>query len=132
MRQVLFALVVSAAAATAGCDVYTPEDNIVENLSGTVQVLGQSDHDYTFTQKGELEVTIKSISPTPPAGQLYLALGGKVNGVCNAFAGYVRAIVVNSTIQFGQVQKGSACITIFDANNAIRVPTNYSGTISYP
>lgn len=121
-----------AAAAAAGCNVYTPEDNTVENFSGTVQLLGQSDHDFNFSQKGELEITMKSITPTPPGGQLGLGVGVKTNGVCAPLAGYVRAIVVNRTEPFGQVQKGSACVMIFDANGAIRVPTSYSGTISYP
>jgi hypothetical protein len=132
MRQIYFALLLWTAAAVAGCNVYTPEDNTVENFSGTVQVLGQSDHDFVFSQQGELEITIKSISPTPPSGQLLLGMGSRVNGVCSPFAGYTRAIVVNSVMQFGQVQKGNACVAIFDANNAIRVPTTYTGTISYP
>lgn len=118
--------------ATVSCGgLNSPEKNTKANFSGTVQPLGQSDHSYTFTKRGELEVTITSVTPTPPSGQLVLGVGAISNGICYPFSAYVVAIVVNSPRAFGLVEKGPACITVYD-NGAIRAATQYSGNISHP
>jgi hypothetical protein len=130
MRGSLVGAVV-AALVTAGCGVSSPDKNTKENFSGTVQPFGQSDHQYTFSRQGELEVTITSVSPTPPNGQLLLGMGAITNGVCFPFQGYISTVVVNNPRPFGLVNKGPACLTIYD-NGAIRAATSYTGTISYP
>jgi hypothetical protein len=114
----------------AACGVNSPSKNTKENFSGTLQPLSQSDHHYTFSKQGELEITITSVTPTPPSGQLGLMVGASVNGVCVPVLGTV-AVVVNNPRAFGLVNKGPACIAIFDTG-AIRVATQYAGTISYP
>jgi hypothetical protein len=118
--------------ATTGCGVNSPSNNNKENFSGTVQPNGTGPlHAYTFSKRGELEVTVTSVTPTPPSGQLLLAVGIPTSGVCQPLVGYIRQVVVNNVMQFGLVNSGPACVTVYDSG-AIRAATNYAGSISYP
>lgn len=112
------------------CGITTPSDNTVDPVSGTIPVGGSDTHSYTFKRNGEVEVRITSVTPTPSAS-LGMGLGQTANGVCTLLAGYVSALVVNRTAQFGYLNKGDYCLIVYDTG-VLTVPTNYSGTVSHP
>ena len=107
MRRVSLGAVAVILATVSCGGLNSPENNTKANFSGTVQPLGQSDHSYTFTKRGELEVTITSVTPTPPSGQLVLGVGAISNGICYPFSAYVVAIVVNSPTRLRSCREGA-------------------------
>ena len=40
--------------------------------------------------------------------------------------------IVNRTIQFGVLNKGSYCVNVFDPGGVLTLPVNFAGTLSHP
>ena len=126
-------MAVSVASLLSGCSgVIDPSKNQVEPFSGVVTVGGAFIKDYSWSKQGEVEVTMTSVTPTPTNGPLVMYLGQADSaGNCFQLAGYAAQAVVNRTVQFGLLQKGSYCLGVYDPG-VLTVPANVAGTFSHP
>jgi hypothetical protein len=125
--------VCTLAAGLAGCSgVIDPSKNTVEQFSGQVLVGGTLVKQFSWSKQGEIEVTMTSVTPTPANGPLAMYLGQPdSSGNCFQLAGYLSQAIVNRTVQFGVVQKGSYCLAVYDPG-VLTVAANVAGNFSHP
>ena len=125
--------VFALAAGLAGCSgVLDPSKNQVEQFSGVVPVGGVLTKSFSWGKQGEIEVTMTSVTPTPTNGPLAMYLGqSDSSGNCFQLAGYLSQAIVNRTVQFGVVQKGSYCLAVYDPG-VLTVSANVAGNFSHP
>jgi hypothetical protein len=126
--------VCAVASLLAGCSsVIDPSKNTVEPFSGVVPVGGMfTKSGISWSKQGEVEVTMTSVTPTPTNGPLGMYIGqSDSSGNCFQLAGYVAQAIVNRTVQFGVLQKGTYCIAVYDPG-ALTVAANVAGNFSHP
>jgi hypothetical protein len=122
------------AALLTGCGgVSSPSKNKVEDFSGTLGVAGTVFFNYSWDKRGEIEVTMKSVTPTPTNPPIWIFVGQRDNsGNCFQLLGYSAAAIVNRPIPFGELDKGNYCLGVYDPGGALTVPVNFAGTFSHP
>jgi hypothetical protein len=130
MRTAWFPALLILALTAAGCGVTTPENNVTENLTGTIAPGGNSDKNFTVSQRGEVSLTFRSITPSVN-GSLLVGLGQPAGTTCGLFQNYIQAITVNRPLDFGLLDQGPYCITAFDPG-ILTVATTYTATLSHP
>ena len=127
-----FFIALSLAAVASACGgIIDPAKNRVEPFSGTLQVGGSTSFNYSWDKNGEIEVTITSVTPPPANGAIAFALGQIQSGTCLQLSGYAAQGIVNRTVNFNVLNKGSYCLVVFDPG-VLTVPTNFTGTFSHP
>lgn len=115
---------------SVACQLSTPSNNKIDEISGTIPVNGSEFKEFDITKNGELLVTITSLTPTPSAS-LGLAVGTPNTGSCVQLGGYLSPLVANREVQFGYFNKGRYCVLLYDTG-ILTVPTEYRGRISHP
>jgi hypothetical protein len=117
----------------AGCSsVIDPSKNTVESFSGVVPVGGTLIKNYSWSNQGEIEVTMTSVTPMPTNGPLAMYIGqSDSSGNCFQLSGYVSQAIVNRTVQFGVLQKGNYCLGVYDPG-VLTVAANVAGNFSHP
>jgi hypothetical protein len=132
IRRIL--TICAVATLLAGCSsVIDPSKNTVEPFSGVVPVGGAyTKTGISWSKQGEVEVTMTSVTPTPTNGPLGMYIGqSDSSGNCFQLQGYVSQAIVNRTVQFGVLQKGTYCLGVYDPG-ALTVAANVAGTFSHP
>jgi hypothetical protein len=117
-----------------GCSgVIDPSKNTVEPFSGLVPVGGAYiKTPISWSKQGEIEVTITSVTPTPTNGPLAMYIGqSDSSGNCFQLSGYLSQAIVNRTVQFGVLNKGSYCLGVYDPG-VLTVAANVTGNFSHP
>jgi len=128
----ILAVCALASLLTSCSSVIDPSKNQTTPISGQVAVGGALITPVSWSKQGEVQVTITSVTPTPTLGPLALYLGQEDNaGNCFQLAGYLSQAIVNRTVQFGVLQKGSYCVGVYDPG-ALTVAVNVAGNISHP
>jgi hypothetical protein len=130
MKRVFLApVVVAAALFLGGCSgVADPSKNRVENFSGTLNVLGTSDHFFSVDKNGEVVVRLTSISPNQ-AAILGVGLGQQANSTCAVVS--VNQAGLNRDAFSGPIQKGSWCVRVYD-NGTLTAAQTYTIQVSHP
>ena len=113
--------------------VSSPSSNHVETPSGTVSNGGAGPvHSFSVSKLGEFFVTITALAPDQNIymGVLY---GQPANGGCSPYQANNFAIRGQQALG-GQIEKGSWCVQVYDANNQVSAstPTTYTLRLSYP
>jgi hypothetical protein len=128
-----FSLLLLVAAGLASCSsVIDPSKNTVVPFTGSVAVGGAYVSFYSWNNNGEIEVTLTSVVPTPTNGPLAMYLGqADSGGNCFQLQGYLSQAIVNRTVQFGVLNKGSYCLGVYDPG-VLTVPVTVTGTFSHP
>jgi hypothetical protein len=119
----------------SGCSgVLDPSKNTNQTFSGAVGPNGAVYFNFSWSQQGEVELTMTSVVPTPTNGPLWTYLGQPdTSGTCFQLSGYApQQAIVNRTIQFGVLQKGGYCVAVFDPGGVLTIPVNFAGTLSHP
>ncbi|MEQ1868711.1 MAG: hypothetical protein ABL961_01660 [Vicinamibacterales bacterium] len=126
----LIATLAMAAALSTACKLSTPQDNTVDQVSGTIPVGGADFKTFDATKNGEIQITVTTLTPTPSAS-LGMYLGVPVSGACALYGSYYASVVANRTVEFGYVNKANYCVQFYDTG-ALTVPTEYTAKISHP
>jgi hypothetical protein len=126
----LVAILGLAGLLSVACELSTPSNNKIDEISGTIPKAGSDFREFDVTKNGELQVTITSLVPTPSAS-LGMAIGQPSGGSCVLIAGYLAPMVANRTQEFGFLNKGRFCLFLYDTG-AMAVDTTYAGKISHP
>jgi len=112
--------------------VIDPSKNQVEQFSGIVPVGGTLTKNFSWSNNGEVETTMTSVTPTPTNGPLNMYVGlVDSGGNCNALSGYVAQAIVNRTAQWGVLNKGNYCLGVYDPG-VLTVAANVTGNFSHP
>jgi hypothetical protein len=127
-----FALVLVVGAVLSSCGgVIDPSKNTVENFEGDLAVGGAKIFNYSWSKNGEVEVTMTAVTPTPPLPiAMYIGQSDSA-GNCFQLAGYASQAIVNRTVQFGVLNKGSYCLGIYDPG-VLKGAAHFTGTFSHP
>ena len=111
--------------------VIDPSKNKVENFEGDVAIGNVVTFNYSWDKNGEIEVTMTSVAPTPANGPLVMYIGQADGSNCFQLAGYASQAIVNRKVQFGVLNKGSYCLSIYDPG-VLTAPAHVKGTFSHP
>lgn len=112
--------------------VLDPSKNTVEQFSGVVPVGGTLIKNFSWSNNGEVETTMTSVTPTPTNGPLNMYVGlVDSGGNCGALSGYLAQAIVNRDVQWGVLNKGNYCLGIYDPG-VLTVAANVAGNFSHP
>jgi hypothetical protein len=131
IRRIL--TVAAVASLLAGCSsVIDPSKNQVEQFSGVVPVGGTLTKNFSWSNNGEVQTTMTSVTPTPTNGPLNMYVGlVDSGGNCSPLNGYLAQAIVNRTVQWGVLNKGNYCLGIYDPG-VLTVAANVAGNFSHP
>jgi len=122
------------AGSLAACSsVNTPSSEITENYSDTLTPLGQVSKNFNTSKNGEMQLTLQSLTPRPVVGFIALAIGSPVTGGCSPLVGYVVSqAAVGQQYSFGQINKGSYCLLVADANAILTTSATFTVQYTHP
>jgi hypothetical protein len=125
--------VCAVASLLAGCSgVIDPSKNQVEQFSGVVTVGGTLTKNFSWSNNGEVQTTMTSVTPTPTNGPLNMYVGiPDSSGNCSPLNGYLAQAIVNRTVQWGVLNKGNYCLGVYDPG-VLTVAANVAGNFSHP
>jgi hypothetical protein len=124
----------SIAALLAACGgVSSPSSLTTEEFSGTLEPGGTATRPFSVSKTGEMQLTLRSLTPRPVVGFLALAIGIPAGDVCQPFSGYtIFQAAVGQQYGFPQIQKGSYCLLVADGNAVLTTTTTFSASLSHP
>jgi hypothetical protein len=128
------AVAIGMALSIAACGgVSSPSTNVREPFSGTLLPGGETFHAFNVPdRRGEYEIALTTMNPVAVIG---IALGQMINvsgtSTCLATASANPFATVGKTIG-GQIQQGSYCALVYDANKSLTTPVAYTITVSHP
>lgn len=135
MRKIVRLLGAAAMAASlAACSgVASPSSQTPDDFSGTLDPLGQASKNFSVSKTGEMQLTLQSLTPRPVVGFIAVAIGQPVGAVCQPFGGYyVSQAAVGQQYAFPQIQKGTYCMLIADANAILTTQVTFSMRLLHP
>jgi hypothetical protein len=135
---ILRALVLSIAAAAAGCEgdinkiPTTPDPVIVtETFTGTLTINGAQTHNVFTGATGLVSATITSLGETAPA-KVGFSMGTLSSvGTCTVVVHNDNAVVTTALTGTVANLSGTLCVRIFDVG-ALTGPADYTITVSHP
>jgi hypothetical protein len=118
----------------AACSsVNSPSDEITEDFSDVLPPAGQVSKPFSVAKNGEMEMTLQSLAPRPVVGFIALAVGVPAPGGCSPLIGFVVSqAAIGQQYAFGQINKGSYCILVADANGVLTTSASFTVRYTHP
>jgi hypothetical protein len=117
---------------TAACGgIIDPSDNRVVEMSGTLQVAGQSGHQFSVDKNGEFSIKFTAFAPDANSA-VGVTFGQVLEGFCRPDPFYTNNFAqLNRTALTGRISRGTFCILVFDSG-ALTAPQTYTLQVSHP
>ncbi|HUR35267.1 MAG TPA: hypothetical protein VM032_15795 [Vicinamibacterales bacterium] len=129
----LFAAALLTASMAACSGVSSPSTQATEEFSDTLAPLGQVSKPFSVSKTGEMQLTLKSLTPRPVVGFIALAIGVPNGSACSPIPGYVVSqAAVGQQYAFPQITKGAYCLLVADANGALTASATFTVSLSHP
>ena len=118
----------------AACgSVTSPSQLTPLDFSGTLAPLGQANQQFSVSKTGEMQLTLQSLTPRPVVGFVAVAIGLPAGTDCQPLGGYYLAqAAVGQQYAFPQIQKGTYCLAIADANAALTATASFTLHLLHP
>jgi hypothetical protein len=128
------ATALSIAALLAACGgVSSPSTQTTEEFSGTIDPAGTASRDFSVSKTGELQLTLKSLTPRPVVGFITLAIGAPGGGTCQPSSFYlISQAAIGQQYSFPQITKGAYCLLLWDSAAILTGPTAFTASLSHP
>jgi hypothetical protein len=122
------------AVSLAACNsVNSPSDETTEDFTDTLPPLGQVSKPFSVAKNGEMQMTLQSLTPRPVVGFIALAVGVAATGGCSPIQGFiVTQAAIGQQYAFGQINKGSYCILVADANGVLTTSAAFTVRYTHP
>lgn len=122
-------LAVLAVLAAAGCGagLASPSQFVTESFTGTLEVSGVNLHGFNVTRNGELNVTVRTVTPNTVFA---IALGQVSGGQCQD-SGAGGSLVSLGSVVTGMMVPGSYCIAVYDPGS-LTASITYTIDVTHP
>ena len=117
---------------SAACGgIIDPSENDITELTGTLQVNDESEHQFSVDRNGEFSIRLTALTPDANA-VVGVAFGDLIGGGCAYSPFYTNNFAtLNRTALTGPINRGTFCVAVFDVGTLTTAQT-YTLQVSHP